>query len=82
MFVDKSEKISKDNSPSEGIDTELNTTSDFIEEAKPVQNEPVISEEDNPFSEPEPIVRRVIRVTAISDNLFPPKDEKILIKAQ
>ncbi len=82
IFVDKSEKISKDNSPSEGIDSELNTTSDFIEEVKPVQSEPVISEEDNPFSEPEPIVRRVIRVTAVSDNLFPPKDEKILIKAQ
>lgn len=82
MFIDKSEKTSKDNSPSESIDTELNTTSDFIEEVKPVQSEPVISEEDNPFSEPEPIVRRVIRVTAVSDNLFPPKDEKILIKAQ
>ena len=82
MFIDKSEKTSKDNSPSENIDTELNTTSDFIEEVKPVQSEPVISEEDNPFSEPEPIVRRVIRVTAISGNLFPPKDEKILIKAQ
>ncbi len=82
MFIDKSEKNSKDNTPSESIDTELNTTSDFIEEVKPVQSEPIISEEGNPFSEPEPIVRRVIRVTAVSDNLFPPKDEKILIKAQ
>jgi len=82
MFIDKSEKTSKDNSPSESIDIELNATSDFIKEVKPVQSEPVISEEDNPFSEPEPIARRVIRVTAVSDNLFPPEDEKILIKAQ
>jgi len=36
IFVDKSEKNSKDNSPSESIDTELNTTSDIIEEVKPV----------------------------------------------
>ena len=48
IFVDKSEKISKDNSSSEDIDTELNTTSDFIEEVKPVQSEPDILEEDNP----------------------------------
>jgi Fe-S cluster biogenesis protein NfuA len=82
MFIDKNEKVSKDNSSSEGIDIESNATSDFIEEVKPVQSEPVISEKDNPFSEPEPIIRRVIRVTAVSDNLFPPKDEKILIKAQ
>jgi Fe-S cluster biogenesis protein NfuA len=81
MFIDKSEKISEDNFSSDGTDAEVNETSDFIEEKKPNQSEPVISE-DNPFSEPEPINRRVIRVSAVSDNLFPPKDEKILIKAQ
>jgi len=44
-------------------------------------SEPV--KDDKPFSEPEPVVRQVIRVPAVSDDIFPPKDEnKILIKAQ
>ena len=40
-------------------------------------------EDTNPFSEPDPILRRVIRVPAIEDDIFPPNDEnKVLIKAQ
>ena len=39
-------------------------------------------EEDNPFSEPEPVVRRVLKVQAIGNDLFPPSDDKVLIKAQ
>ena len=42
-----------------------------------------VVEEDKPFSEPEAAVRRVIRVPAVADDIFPPNDEKnILIKAQ
>ena len=38
---------------------------------------------DQPFAEPEPAIRRVIRVPAVSDDIFPPDDENnILIKAQ
>ena len=41
-------------------------------------------EDDKPFSQPEPpAMRRVIRVAAVSGDLFPPDDpDKILIKAQ
>ena len=39
-------------------------------------------EEDKPFSEPEPVVRRVLKVQAIENDLFPPSDDKVLIKAQ
>ena len=40
-------------------------------------------EEDKPFSEPEPVIRRVVRVPAVADDIFPPNDEnKVLIKAQ
>ncbi len=41
-------------------------------------------EEDAPFSKPEPpAMRRVIRVSADTENLFPPDDpDKVLIKAQ
>ncbi|MBT3513893.1 MAG: hypothetical protein HOB32_02705 [Nitrospina sp.] len=40
-------------------------------------------EDNKPFSEPEPAVRRVIRVPAVADDIFPPNDENnILIKAQ
>ena len=39
-------------------------------------------EEDNPFSEPEPVVRRVLKVQSIENDLFPPSNEKVLIKAQ
>jgi len=41
-------------------------------------------EDEKPFSQPEPpAIRRVIRMAAISDDLFPPDDpDKILIKAQ
>ena len=46
-----------------------------------ITSEPV--EENKPFSEPEPVVRRVIRVPEVADNIFPPIDEnKVLIKAQ
>lgn len=46
-----------------------------------ITSEPV--EENNPFSEPDPIVRRIIRAPAIEGDIFPPVDEnKILIKAQ
>ena len=41
-------------------------------------------EDEKPFSQPEPpAMRQVIRVAALSDDLFPPDDpDKILIKAQ
>ena len=46
----------------------------------------IISEQvvdDKPFSEPEPVIRQVIRLSSVSDDIFPPQDEnKILIKAQ
>jgi len=47
-----------------------------------ITSEPV--EENNPFPEPEPVVRRVIRVPEVAaDDIFPPVDEnKVLIKAQ
>ena len=47
-----------------------------------ITSEPV--EESNPFPEPEPVVRRVIRVPEVAaDDIFPPVDEnKVLIKAQ
>ena len=46
-----------------------------------ITSEPV--EENNPFSEPEPVVRRVIRVPEVAGDIFPPVDEnKVLIKAQ
>ena len=46
-----------------------------------MDSEPV--DDTNPFSEPGPIVRRVIRVPAIEGDIFPPNDEnKVLIKAQ
>jgi Fe-S cluster biogenesis protein NfuA len=46
-----------------------------------ITSEPV--EENNSFSEPEPVVRRVIRVLEVVDDIFPPVDEnKVLIKAQ
>ena len=41
-------------------------------------------DDEKPFSQPEPpAMRRVIRVSAVSDDLFPPDDpDKVLIKAQ
>lgn len=46
-----------------------------------ITSEPV--EENNSFSEPEPVVRRVIRVSEVADDIFPPVDvNKVLIKAQ
>jgi Fe-S cluster biogenesis protein NfuA len=46
-----------------------------------ITSEPV--EENNSFSEPEPVVRRVIRVPEVADDIFPPVDgNKVLIKAQ
>ena len=43
-----------------------------------ITSEPV--EENNPFSEPEPVVRRVIKVPEVADDIFPPVDEnKVLI---
>lgn len=52
-------------------------TSEAVEDNK---SDPV---DEKPFSEPEPVVRRIIRVSAVADDIFPPKDEnKILIKAQ
>jgi hypothetical protein len=38
-----------------------------------ITSEPV--EEDKPFSEPEPVIRRVIRVPAVADDIFPPVDD-------
>ena len=46
-----------------------------------ITSEPV--EENNSFSEPEPVVRRVIRVSEVAGDIFPPVDgNKVLIKAQ
>ena len=37
-------------------------------------------EEDKPFSEPEPVVRRVLKVQAIENDLFPPSDDKLSLQ--
>ena len=85
IFSGKSEDVSIEESSTTVADDPSNITSGFVEnEEASTQNEPaVIVEEDKPFAEPEPAIRRVIRVSAVSDDLFPPDDEnKILIKAQ
>ena len=63
------------------VDDKEPVQDNIADEITSITSEPV--EEDKPFSEPEPVVRRVVRVPAVADDIFPPNDEnKVLIKAQ
>ena len=63
------------------VDVEEPVQDNIADDITSITSEPV--EEDKPFSEPEPVVRRVVRVPAIEGDIFPPNDEnKVLIKAQ
>ena len=72
IFSGKEEETSVEKTSAAIVDDSSNTTS-----TTEVEN-------DKPFSQPEPpAMRRVIRVSAVSGDLFPPDDlDKILIKAQ
>ena len=63
------------------VDDKEPVQDNIADEITSITSEPV--EEDKPFSEPEPVIRRVVRVPAVADDIFPPNDEnKVLIKAQ
>jgi len=63
------------------VDVEEPVQDTIADDITSITSEPV--EEDKPFSEPEPDIRRVVRVPAVADDIFPPNDEnKVLIKAQ
>jgi Fe-S cluster biogenesis protein NfuA len=66
---------------SQVADVEKLSQDDVADDIKKITSE---SDEDNkPFAEPEPVIRRVIRVPVVSDDIFPPNDEnKVLIRAQ
>lgn len=67
-----------------------NSAKAFVEEAAvsapddPSNTRPAVVADDKPFAQPEPpAMRRVIRLSEVSCNLFPPDDpDKVLIKAQ
>lgn len=70
IFSSKKEEISVKDAAKFSVDT-ADTVSDVVVD-------------DKPFSQPEPpAMRRIIKIPAVSDDIFPPKDSiKILIKAQ
>jgi len=73
------EKLSQD----DVVDDIKNITSEVDESNKTLPEPDEVDETNKPFSEPEPVIRQVIRVPALSDDIFPPNDEnKVLIKAQ
>ena len=60
------------------VDVEEPVQDNIADDITSMTSEPV--EEDKPFSEPEPVIRRVVRVPAVADDIFPPNDEnKVLI---
>ncbi|MBT3517640.1 MAG: hypothetical protein HN465_08680 [Nitrospina sp.] len=63
---------------------DMKTISSEVDESNKTLSESDKEDENNkPFSEPEPVIRKVMRVPALSDDIFPPNDEnKVLIKAQ
>jgi len=66
---------------SEDVVAEEPAQNNVADDITKISSEPV--EENNPFPEPEPVVRRVIRVAEVADDIFPPVDgNKVLIKAQ
>ena len=66
---------------SKDVVAEEPTQNNVADDVTNITSEPV--EENNPFSEPETVVRQVIRVPEVADDIFPPDDEnKVLIKAQ
>ncbi|MBT7271445.1 MAG: hypothetical protein HN885_00435, partial [Nitrospina sp.] len=65
----------------EVADVEKLSQDDVVDDMKTISSE--VDESNKPFSEPEPVIRKVMRVPALSDDIFPPNDEnKVLIKAQ
>ena len=66
---------------SEDVVAEEPAQNNVVDDITKTPSEPV--DENNPFPEPEPVVRRVIRVPEVADDIFPPVDgNKVLIKAQ
>jgi len=66
---------------SKDVGAEEPAQNNVVDDITNITSEPV--EENNPFPEPEPVVRRVIRVPEDADDIFPPVDgNKVLIKAQ
>ena len=50
------------------VDVEEPVQDNIADDIISITSEPV--EEDQPFSEPEPVIRRVVRVPAVADDIF------------
>ena len=57
---------------SKDVGAEAPVQNNVADDITNITSEPV--EENKPFSEPEPLVRRVIRVSEVADDIIPPVD--------